>query len=195
MNTRAPSSGATPTRRRRPGAPPWVGLAALAVALGSAGCAEPAPTTSTDPSLFEHPCAQDGARLDVAPPDADYGDLTDGAAVWCGNPPQGGAPYTPFRVRAWGPEALADGLALELSAETPDGVELAFTELTMGVTCANVGESEGFWVGAEAHMRYNGWSLEALDGLDATIVVRAHALSEPAFELGVAADVALVLER
>lgn len=168
-------------------------LAALA-AVGF-GCAEPAPTTSTDPSLFEHPCAHDGDRLDIAPPDAEYGDLVDGATVWCGNPPQGGAPYTPFRVRAWGPEALADGIALELSAASPDGVELAYTELTMGLTCANVGDSEGFWVGAEAHMRYNGWTLDELDGLDATVVVRAHALTDPAFELGAAADVALVLSR
>ena len=94
------------------------------------------------PTIPSHPCASEVVRLDVAPPDGDFGDLADGGALWCGDPPQGGAPYTPFRIRVAGPEALEDGVLVEMTAVAlEDGAELAVTELTMGLTCANVGES------------------------------------------------------
>ncbi len=147
----------------------------LVIGLLLGACSEPEP----EPVLPSHPCASDVARLDVAPPQGEFGDMVDGEALWCGNPPQGGAPYTPFRVRVAGPEALKDGVHIEMVAVDADaGVELAYTDLTMGLTCANVGDSAGFWVGSEAHMRYYGWGLEELDGRTADVTVRVSPIDE-----------------
>lgn len=147
------------------------------------------------PEVPSHPCASNTTRLDVAPPQGEFGDLADGDALWCGNPPQGGAPYTPFRVRLAGPEALEEGVYIEMTAvDVEDGSELAYTDLTMGVTCANVGESAGTWVGSEAHMRYFGHVLEDLDGREAEVTVRASALAAPDVEATTSWQVLLVLE-
>ncbi|MEZ4235332.1 MAG: hypothetical protein R3F59_04065 [Myxococcota bacterium] len=164
----------------------WLGL--------MAACAPPPETTTTDP--FEHPCATDAGRLDLAPPGGDFGDITPDGPLWCGNPPQGGAPYTPFRVRVRGPEAFKEGVALEMVAsDVQTGEELAYTELTLGLTCANVGESAGFWVGSEAHMRYDGWGLDELDGRTAAITVTGTAISDASVEVVAEHEVVLVLER
>lgn len=167
----------------------WISLLALAAAIG---CTPDAPP-DLDPV---HPCDQPGAHLDLAPPGGDFGDLSDGSELWCGNPPQGGAPYTPFRLRFAGPEAFEDGVMLEMRAVDVDsGEELALTTLTMGVTCANVGESEGFWVGSEAHMRYEGWSLDELAGRGAELAVTARAIDDPTLAAESSVEVELVLER
>lgn len=151
-----------------------------------AGCPQAAPP----PPLG--PCDFDRAAIEVAPPDGEFGDLTDGAALWCGNPPQGGAPYTPFRVRLTGPQAWQDGIELEMSAiEAETGVELGWTSLTLGLTCANVGESAGAWVGAEAHLRYNGWNLDELEGRSARLSLRATALGDAELDAATAVDVVL----
>jgi hypothetical protein len=161
----------------------------LAVALLGACSAEPVP----QPPLL--PCEQEEAEVEATPARGAWGDLYDGGTLWCGNPPQGGAPYSPFRVRMTGPEAVGDGITLELVAvEQGTGVELAYTELTMGLTCANVGENEGYWVGSEAHMRYTGFSLEELGGRQAELQIRAAAMSDPSVEAEMLVEVELVLE-
>jgi hypothetical protein len=160
----------------------------------AAGCTdEPGP-----PDLPPmHTCAAAAtARVDLAPPGGDYGDIEEGGPLWCGNPPQGGAPYTPFRLRLLGPEGLEDGVTLEMvAADTETGEELAYTTLVMGVTCANVGDSEGFWVGSEAHMRYTGWELDDLDGRTAEITVTATGVADPSVRIVRQHEVLLVLER
>lgn len=168
--------------------------AATGVAL-AAGCGRVEGPPDLPPM---HSCAVEAvSRLDLAPPGGNYGDLVDGGSLWCGNPPQGGAPYTPFRVRFLGPEGLEDGVSLEMVAsDLQTGEELAYTALTMGLTCANVGENDGFWVGSEAHMRYPGWSLEELDGRVAEITVTATAQADPSVEVVThTSEVLLVLER
>jgi hypothetical protein len=144
--------------------------------VGLVGCTGEPPTTGFPPG----PCESAVARVEVAPPDGDFGDLADGDALWCGNPPQGGAPYTPFRLRIGGPEGWEDGVEIEMSAvDLASGEDLAWTSLTLGLACANVGESAGMWVGSEAHMRYNGWNLDELEGREAEVTVRATALADP----------------
>lgn len=168
-------------------------MRALPLLVGLAACAgtgEP-----PDPPLPSHPCDTDQAELGVAPPDGDFGGLSDGGALWCGNPPQGGAPYSPFRIRVAGPEALADGVYVEMIAvDADEGVELAYTDLTMGLTCANVGDSAGFWVGSEAHMRYYGWGLEELDGRTADVTVRVAPIAGDGPEIEETWRVDLVLQ-
>lgn len=157
-----------------------------------AGCG---PTGPGEPGAPKHPCASRRARIEVAPPDGTFGDLSGGDALWCGNPPQGGAPYTPFRVRLSGPEALEDGVYVEMTAvDLEDGSELAYTDLTMGLTCANVGESAGSWVGSEAHMRYYGWALDQLDGREAEVTVRASGLGPRPVEVEASWRVHLVVD-
>jgi hypothetical protein len=76
-----------------------------------------------------------------------------------------------------GPEAFQDGVELEMLVEdATDGTELGFTSLTLGLTCANVGDNEGFWVGSEAHLRYPGQVLTDLPGTEVDLTVRAAPL-------------------
>lgn len=159
---------------------------------GAVGCAVEEPTEPDPPS---HPCSQTTRRLDVAPPNGDFGDLVDGGTLWCGNPPQGGAPYSPFRLRILADLAFADGASIEMTAvDLDDGETLASTTLTMGLACANVGESEGMWVGSEAHMRYNGHELADLDGRSAEVTFRASPTTDPSLVVETVVDVELVLE-
>lgn len=140
------------------------------LALGLVACSEP-PIEIGVP-----PCDSSALVLQAAPARGAFGDLTDGR-LWCGIPPQGGAPYSPLRIRLLGGSDWSAGAHLELIAsDLDDGSELAYTELDMGLVCANVGDNEGFWVGSEAHMRYDGLGLDDLDGRLARLTVRASTL-------------------
>ncbi|MEQ1565106.1 MAG: hypothetical protein ABMA64_05670 [Myxococcota bacterium] len=160
----------------------------IAAGIGLTGCPPPMPEE------IPGPCESDRSALDVAPPDGAFGDLGDGDTLWCGNPPQGGAPYTPFRLRVRGPEAWEDGAEVLMTAADADGTELGWTQLTLGLTCANVGESAGSWVGSEAHLRYSGWGLDELDGMAATVTLSATALADPSVHVSRAFEVVLDTE-
>ena len=137
------------------------------------GCDEPPVTVPP------HPCESEAVSFDVAQPREAFGSLQDGGALWYGTPPQGGAPFTPLRLRIRGPASLADGM--RISMMTHDMVtdeELSFTELDTRMTCANVGDSAGYWVGSEVHMRYAGWSLDDLEGRQAAFTVQVTSLDE-----------------
>ena len=126
-----------------------------------------------------HPCDAEELLLDVAPPRDAFGALEETAELWCGIPPQGGAPYTPLRLRVQGPLALFEGVNIALSAtDAESGEELAYTALQARMTCANVGESAGFWVGSEVHMRYPGFALQDLGGRGAELRVSVTSLNE-----------------
>jgi len=135
-----------------------------AVVLGLLGC-----EASTD-GVSPHPCAAPELALEVAPPDGDYGDLADGGELWAGIPPQGGAPYSPFRVRLEGPDALYDGIDVRVRVAEGD-VVVADDTIPMRLVCANVGENAGRWVGAEVHLIYTGWALDELPGRDVDVEV------------------------
>lgn len=165
-------------------------LASLIASPLAWGCDGPAPTEETG----VHFCDRGEPAVEVTPARGAWGELHDGGTLWCGTPPQGGAPYSPFRLRMHGPEVTGDGIEVELIAtEQGTGEELAYTSLTMGLVCANVGENEGYWVGSEAHMRYT-LDLEDLAGRAAELLVRATSMTDPSVVAEMRADVSLVLD-
>ncbi|MEQ1569334.1 MAG: hypothetical protein ABMA64_27100 [Myxococcota bacterium] len=140
--------------------------------IGAAGCAGAAPL---DPGAPPEPW------LELAPPGGAFGDLVDGSSLWCGIPPQGGAPYSPIGVRARGPDVLGEGVAIEAIGADPDsGEPLVYVALALAWVQANVGDAAGAWVGPEVHLRYDGQSLDDLAGRELFLVVRATALADPA---------------
>jgi hypothetical protein len=147
----------------------------IAAAVFTAACAE-------EPTL-ELACAAPEVEIEIAPPSGDFGDLHDGDDLFCGSPPQGGAPYTPLRFRAVGPEVLGDGVDVRVTAVDVDTEEvLGDTQLTFGVVCANAGDSAGYWTGSEVHLRYDGWELPDLQGRRARVTfgITAYQQAEPA---------------
>lgn len=124
-----------------------------------------------------HPCDAVETEVDIAPPRALFDDFGDGSELWGGTPPQGGAPYTPIRARVRGPMVLLDGMDMVVTVTDSSSAELlSHTELQTRMTCANVGESAGFWVGSEIHVRYPGWSTEQLTDREALMSVRVSSL-------------------
>jgi hypothetical protein len=152
-------------------------VAKAAIALGLLAACEPEP--ELPPPLPSHLCATDEQVIDLAPPEGDYGDLDAGADLWCGNPPQGGAPYTPFRIRLKGPEAYEGGFVVSMTAVDLDTEEtLANNEVALQPVCANVGDSAKWWVGSEAHMRYDGFALPDLADREAALTVAVAAIAD-----------------
>lgn len=134
----------------------WWGLAAWG------GCVE-------EPD-FVPACVADRTTVEVAPPDGDFGTLHPGDPLFCGTPPQGGAPYTPWRFRFTGPASAADGVLAHVTATDRDTDELlGDTAVALGVVCANAGTSAGWFTAAEVHLRYEGHTVGDLDGRAAEI--------------------------
>ena len=145
----------------------------IAAAVFAAACAE-------EPGL-ELACDAPRVEVEVAPPYGDFGDLRDGDDLFCGSPPQGGAPYTPLRFRAVGPEVLGDGVDVRVTAVDADTDEvLGDTQLSFGVVCANAGDSAGYWTGSEVHLRYDGWELPELEGRRARVTFGVNAFQQAA---------------
>jgi len=142
-------------------------LVTIALLLGFAtGCeAEPEP-----PALA---CAEGEPVVELATRVVGYGELEDGEAIECGIPPQGGAPYSAFLVRAAGLNQGDLGLGIEVVAvDAETGEDLGIADYDQRMVCANAGSSAGYWVSSEVHLRYNGWALEDLGGRSANILVR-----------------------
>lgn len=117
------------------------------------------------PVLPAHPChAEADWTVEITPAREPFGSMTEGGPLWCGIPPQGGAPYTPVRARVRGPDSLRDGMQLYVVAtDAETGEELSVTDLpSTRMTCANVGESAGYWVGSELHLRFPERTLQDL---------------------------------
>jgi hypothetical protein len=113
-----------------------------------------------------------GAPICEASQDDEW--LHDGASVAYGNPPQGGAPYAPFTLRFEGLEQGETGLHIAMEAhDAATGEELGTTDYQQWLTCANVGDNEGYLVGPEFHLRFFGRTLEELDGREAEFTVTA----------------------
>jgi len=141
------------------------------------------------------PCATDQLDLEVAPPDGDFGDLVGDPDLWCGHPPQGGAPFSPLRVRVTGPDVFADGVDLDMSVvDNQTGEELGHTALALGLTCANVGDSAGTWVGSEAHLRYTGFALDTLGERSGTLTLTVAPRTADTPVVTRSFDVALVVD-
>jgi hypothetical protein len=122
-------------------------------------------------------CASGAPILELATRDVGFGELEEGAAIECGIPPQGGAPYSAFTIRAAGIDQTETGMSVELTAYDADtGEELGTADYQQRMICANAGKSAGYWVSSEVHLRYNGWTLEELEGRSAEFVTRVIGL-------------------
>jgi hypothetical protein len=118
-------------------------------------------------------CAQGDPVVELATRSVGYGELEDGDAIECGIPPQGGAPYSAFLVRAAGLNQGELGFSVAIVAvDAETGVEIGSADYDQRMVCANAGSSAGYWVSSEVHLRYEGWALEALEGRSANIFVR-----------------------
>ena len=135
----------------------------IALVLGLVACAE----------ATHAPCQDMGdPDLDVAPADVAFGAFIDGDELPVGNPPQGGAPYTPLHARVEGLTSLREGVTIDLfGVDLDDGSELGELSTPSGLVCANVGDSAGTWIVADLHFRYFGWWLDDLPGRRAEITV------------------------
>lgn len=99
-----------------------------------------------------------------------------GDVVYCGIPPQGGAPYAPFgvRIRGMTPEDNG-GMHVVITATDATTQEVVGeSEFWERFLCSNVGESEGYWVAAEFHLRFYGRTLEDLHGREVDIAFTAE---------------------
>ena len=142
-------------------------LATIALLLGFATACEAEPEP---PALA---CAAGEPVVELATRAVGYGELADGESIECGIPPQGGAPYSAFLVRAAGLNQGDLGLGVELVAVDADtGEELGVADYDQRMVCANAGNSAGYWVSSELHLRYNGWALEELEGRTVELVTR-----------------------
>ncbi len=143
-------------------------LTTLLVFAVLAGC--PAPDDTGD---IEGPCPVTTTPfVEFAQRDALYGQQVDGDALAYGHPPQGGAPFAPFLVRAHGLGHSADGYRVTLDAvDTQTDEVLGQGEYPQLFVCANVGDNAGYRVAPELHMRFYGWELDDLEGRQATVTV------------------------
>jgi len=140
----------------------------VAVLILAAACTDepssssPTGTVDTGPT-YDIPCAVRGEpALDVAHATDPWG--LDEAAIGCGIPPQGGAPYARFRTRTRNLD-LSDGGAVAFELVDLDTNEvIGGAALTMGFVCANVGDDADHWVGGEVHARFDGYTVEELLG-------------------------------
>lgn len=132
------------------------------LALAACGGSDPGP-----------PCQEASDRaVDLVPADVEWGAFNDGDDLPYGNPPQGGAPYSPFRVRVGGLARLSESAHVTLSAtDQADGTPLGDIAYDMRFTCANVGDSAGMWMAPDVHLRFEGKTLDDLAGRQAEVTV------------------------
>ncbi len=128
----------------------------------------------TDPDTPDGPCPVTAdPYVEFAQRDADYATFSGGDTLEYGDPPQGGAPFAPFLVRAYGLDHSADGYKVFLDAiDTETDEILGQGEYPQLFVCANVGDNAGYRIAPELHMRFFGFDLADLQGRSAEIVVR-----------------------
>lgn len=92
--------------------------------------------------------------------------------VYCGIPPQGGAPYAPFSARFRALDPLDTALMVDLVAsDAATGEALGAVTINQNVICSNVGANEGWWVGSELHLRFPGYTTAELHERDMVLDV------------------------
>ena len=139
------------------------------VLLALVGCEPPEPEP---PAALCDATPGEAARLDVSHYGT-YGEPAD--IVYCGIPPQGGAPYAPFGIRVRGIDPDEAGLQVTMQAVDLDTGETVGTgEFTEHFICSNVGENEGHWVGSELHMRFYSYTIDDLHDRDVEIHLEAE---------------------
>lgn len=148
------------------------------IALMGAACQGETPTpvvstADTGPG-YDVPCAVRGEpALDVAHATDPWG--LDEAAIGCGIPPQGGAPYARFRLRIANLD-LSDGGEVAVTVTDLDtGEDLGGATLVTGFVCSNVGDDADHWVGSEVHARFDGYTVDELLGRRVQVVTSVTA--------------------
>lgn len=117
-----------------------------------------------EPAPEPAPCTVSGdPALEVAPVDVEFGAFHEGDPLYYGIPPQGGPLFSPFHARVSGIPSLDLGAVVHLEGWEGDTL-LASTDYTQRLVCANVGESQGQWLGPDLHLRFGDWSKEDLLG-------------------------------
>ena len=126
----------------------------------------------------EAPCEALGSpSVEIAPAEIDFGAFEAGAPLYVGHPPQGGALYSPFHARVEGLADLDLGTRILLTGTDPaNDTVIAETEYEQRLVCANVGESAGQWLGADLHLRFGDWTVEALAGRPMTLTLAVEGL-------------------
>jgi len=119
--------------------------------------------TADTGATWDVPCAVRGEpELEVAHALDPWG--LDEAAIGCGIPPQGGAPYARFRLRIANLDLSDGGTVAVTLTDRDSGEALGAAELTMGFVCANVGDDADHWLGSEVHARFDGYQVDELIG-------------------------------
>lgn len=143
----------------------------LATLLVATGC-EPSPPPPPPPlETICHPEPGDLPDVEMTHYGTGQGELD---IVYCGIPPQGGAPYAPFSARFRNLDPLDTAIVVDMEAWDVDSGELlGAVTLYQNVICSNVGTNEGWWVGSELHHRFLGFTTEELHGRTITLDIVA----------------------
>jgi hypothetical protein len=146
----------------------WIGILGL---IGCEGSEEP-----KDPITPGEPCDWAGApELQAGFDLAAQGPVGPEDELPYGQPPQGGAPYAPFQVRAhvqWDDAALPRWLVTGVAIERSTGVEIAAAEQPQTFFCSNTGPHNGWLYGGEVHLRFPNDTLEELEGRVVDVALR-----------------------
>ena len=137
----------------------WIGLMVLAAC-------EPGSETDPEPPVVD--CAWAGEPELQAGIDLAVGPAGEDDTIPYGNPPQGGAPYAPYQLRAhmaFDPEGPLPRWALEGEAvERETGAVIGAVVQPQTFFCSNTGPHQGWMYGGEIHLRFPGIALVDLEG-------------------------------
>lgn len=147
------------------------------------GCVGGDATDPIDTDVGELCGALDEPWLEFAQEVGAYGELTDGDDVHYGHPPQGGAPYAPFRLRVRGLFTGEPASLVTVSGADPgSGEEMGAVEVRQMFICSNTGDNLNYHVSAEVHMRFFGLSLDELEDRPIDLTLRVEDMDGAAVE-------------
>lgn len=113
-----------------------------------------------------------------------------GDVVYCGIPPQGGAPYAPFGLRVRGVHADPTGaIPVNITVvDTQTDEVLSDADFFQRFLCANAGESDGWLVGSEFHPRFFDNTVDDLHERQVEITFRADGVDGAVAEMSMVVD-------
>lgn len=116
-------------------------------------------------------CAADASELRLGQDVVGEGAHAVGEPLNYGRPPQGGAPYLPIQLMLRGPVAEGVPRWLTEASVAEGGVVLGSLAQSQAWLCSNTGPIEGWRYGGEVHLRFDGRSLEELEGVEVEVVI------------------------
>lgn len=145
--------------------------------LPALACGDRPVEDSAEPAGVCDPIAGEAPELEVR----HYAEFTEPVAtVYCGIPPQGGAPYAPFGIRVHGIDPFeGNAMTVTITATDTTTDEVVGTgEFTNLFLCSNIGENEGWWLLNEVHLRFAGHTTDDLHGRTVAFEFAAEGLTE-----------------